>query len=104
MSLVTTTSQAISLFKKPSIPKPKPKRKVLVEEEYVSALEKIIVRDFCPELLKLRAQYEYLSAMDDDDADKMREVCMRYNATTPLGTPQSLFLSLSLVCSSFTPF
>jgi hypothetical protein len=49
------------------------------------ALEKIIERDFFPDLPRLRAQNEYLTAVAENDFEKMQEVCKKYKVgDTPL--------------------
>ncbi|KAK6028791.1 SH3 domain protein [Ostertagia ostertagi] len=47
-------------------------RTVLPEEQYLAKLEKIIVRDYFPDLPKLKAQTEYMDAMKRNDIAKMR--------------------------------
>lgn len=44
-------------------------------------MEKIIARDFFPDLAKLRAQKEYMEAMEKNDLVKMRELALKYAAT-----------------------
>uniref|UniRef100_A0A915E6F6 Uncharacterized protein n=1 Tax=Ditylenchus dipsaci TaxID=166011 RepID=A0A915E6F6_9BILA len=57
----------------------KENRKVLPEEKYVDNLEKLIVRDYFPELPKLKAQSEYLEALAKNDHLKIRELQIRYS-------------------------
>ncbi|KAK6418086.1 hypothetical protein LTR95_017237 [Oleoguttula sp. CCFEE 5521] len=63
-------------------PPPPPKRqkrpaKVLDEDIYASALSHIIARDFFPGLLESEAQQEYLSALDSNDTDWIRDAGRR---------------------------
>lgn len=52
----------------------------------LQSLNKIIQRDFFPELPKLRAQHEYLDAVEHNDVEKLREISARYQAShTPGG-------------------
>ena len=53
----------------------------------LQSLNKIIQRDFFPELSKLRAQHEYLDAVEHNDMEKLREISARYQVTqTPGGS------------------
>lgn len=52
----------------------------------LQSLNKIIQRDFFPELPKLQAQHEYLDAVEHNDVEKLREISARYQVThTPCG-------------------
>lgn len=52
----------------------------------LQSLNKIIQRDFFPELPKLQAQHEYLDAVEHNDVEKLREISARYQVTlTPGG-------------------
>jgi len=52
----------------------------------LQSLNKIIQRDFFPELPKLQAQHEYLDAVEHNDVEKLKEISARYQVThTPGG-------------------
>ncbi|GLD74062.1 protein DGCR14 [Lates japonicus] len=74
------------------------KRKVLDEEEYIESIEKIIQRDFFPDVTKLQAQKDYLEAEENGDLERMREISIRYGSSLTKSTPRS-----SAPCVSESP-
>ncbi|XP_055844887.1 splicing factor ESS-2 homolog [Episyrphus balteatus] len=72
-------SNSLVEFKKPTIPKKRNKPKILTEEKYIEELSKIIQRDFFPDLDKLRAQNDYLDALEKNDHVKMQEIRSKYS-------------------------
>lgn len=46
-------------------------------------LGKIIQKDFFPDLEKLKAQNEYLDAMERNDLIKLREIYAKYSGSRP---------------------
>jgi len=61
----------------------KRKVKVMDEDEYVAKVEKIIERDFFPELEKLKAQSEYIDARDRNDLETMSRLEEKYSGVRP---------------------
>ncbi|CAL8081643.1 unnamed protein product [Orchesella dallaii] len=57
----------------------KKQRRVLSEDKFAEALEKIIQRECFPELEKLKAQNAYLDALANNDIQMMRELSSKYS-------------------------
>lgn len=78
----------IAVFKVPDSPATrianrKRRVKVLDEDDYVEKVEKIIERDFFPELDKLKAQSEYIEAKDRNDYATMSRLQEKYSGCRP---------------------
>ncbi|XP_075228963.1 ess-2 splicing factor homolog isoform X2 [Lycorma delicatula] len=56
---------------------------ILEEETYLENIGKIIERDFYPDLEKLRAQTDYLDAVEKNDVQKLREIYAKYSGKHP---------------------
>lgn len=85
-------SNAVATFKVPRAPSHYPKQQqnsknekmtILCEEQYVEELGKIIEKDFFPDLEKLRAQNQYLDAVERNDMIKLRELHAKYSGNRP---------------------
>jgi len=78
----------LAVFKKPPDPDilakiRKRKVKVLDEDDYVDKVEKIIEKDFFPELEKLKAQNEYIEAKEKNDVVTMNRLQEKYSGIRP---------------------
>ncbi|XP_068224279.1 splicing factor ESS-2 homolog [Palaemon carinicauda] len=68
-----------SVFKKPDVPPPRKRKKVLDEDTFVKEVERIIERDFFPDLENLKERVEYLEAKEANDILKLREFYAKYS-------------------------
>lgn len=64
-------------------------KKILDEDEYIESLEKIIQRDFFPDVSKLQAQKDYLEAEESGDLERMREIAIKYGSAMAKYTPRT---------------
>eukprot|EP00050_Salpingoeca_kvevrii_P002210 m.189070 g.189070 ORF g.189070 m.189070 type:complete len:314 (-) comp10561_c0_seq12:1010-1951(-) len=78
-------SGQLAVYRPQGPPPPRRKRKVLEEDDYVAAIEKIVERDFFPGLTLLKAQHEYLEALEDNDYERLRGLSAKYNTPLPPG-------------------
>ena len=64
-------------------PPPRKKRKpdiILEEDEFAEEIRRIVVRDFFPDLPKLKAQLEWLEAVNNNDLEKIRQLRNKFSA------------------------
>ncbi|KAG9145464.1 hypothetical protein Leryth_021454 [Lithospermum erythrorhizon] len=91
---------------------PKKQSTVLDEDTYVAAIEKIIERDFFPDIPKLRDRLDWLEAVRSHDPLQIRDAQLKIlerrraikkpsSSSSNLTTPASAFFRNSL---SITPF
>lgn len=79
MAMVPVKDKEVAVFRAPNPKKRKRPKTILEEDAYVSALEKIIQRDFFPDLPMLKAQHEYLTALENDDMEQLHALAAKYN-------------------------
>ncbi|XP_044763077.1 splicing factor ESS-2 homolog [Coccinella septempunctata] len=71
-------------FKKPQAPVRKKRKQIILDEDsYVEEIGKIIQRDFFPSLEKMKAQNDYLDAVEKNDISKLRELYTKYSGKKP---------------------
>lgn len=79
------------------------KKKILSEEEYTEKMEKIITRDFFPDLPKLKAQNAYLGAVEKGDIAKIQEIQLTYQPTQSTRSRISSFRDTTATATFDTP-
>ncbi|XP_037078274.1 splicing factor ESS-2 homolog, partial [Pollicipes pollicipes] len=93
-------------FKRPLAAAPRRKRfrkTVLDEDNYIRELEGIVERDYFPDLKRLRAQDEYLAAVQCGDAPRQQELRARYGSGARPDTAQSWSTEAPAVPETPTP-
>lgn len=88
-TLVPLAETTVALLQKPEEKTGKVTKKILDEEEYIENLEKIIQRDFFPDVTKLQAQKDYLEAEENGDLERMRAISIQYGSTLAKSTPRT---------------
>ncbi|XP_015677582.1 splicing factor ESS-2 homolog [Protobothrops mucrosquamatus] len=78
---VQAEASAVALPKEAPQEAPKCRKRVLDEDAYIQSLEKIIQRDFFPDVEKLRGQKEYLEAEESGDLEKMRQIAIKFGSS-----------------------
>ena len=84
------------------VPETSGNSRVLPEDEYIDKLESIIQRDFYPELPQLRAQVEYLEAMETGDAHRMQHILVDHQQQRSAEDEDASRLSLDAFQARYT--
>ncbi|XP_077534147.1 ess-2 splicing factor homolog [Haemaphysalis longicornis] len=93
-------SKGVALVQSTTDPSKIRKLKVLDEDAYTAEIGKIIERDFFPDVPKLRAQNEYLDALEENNLTKLKELQERYQHR---GSVRSVLRSIQTPSTFETP-
>ncbi|XP_012278256.1 protein DGCR14 homolog [Orussus abietinus] len=86
-ALEVAKSKDVAIFKKPiGVPRTSSKfrPKILSEDAYIEKMGEIIQKDFFPYLEKLKAQNEFLDALEQNDVKRMRQLYEKYSSGRPV--------------------
>lgn len=93
-------NKGVALVRSTTDPSKVRKLKVLDEDAYTAEIGKIIERDFFPDVPKLRAQNEYLDALEENNLTKLKELQERYQHR---GSVRSVLRSIQTPSTFETP-
>lgn len=93
-------SKGVALVRSTTDPSKVRKLKVLDEDAYTAEIGKIVERDFFPDVPKLRAQNEYLDALEENNLTKLKELQERYQHR---GSVRSVLRSIQTPSTFETP-
>jgi len=81
--IVASSSTALAIIDLDALPKSRRQKRrraqVLDEDEYLARLETIVQRDYFPDIKKLRAQNDYLDAVQKNDQAKIKSLQQQFS-------------------------